>query len=107
MRLMTEAAPHPVAPSAVVARAGTGHASRYLQQLAKHWGHKFEVEFTPTQATIRLPSGLCELAADAAGLDVRLTPAADADVERFKAVVVEHLQRFGHRETLAFDWRAA
>ena len=61
----------------------------------------------PTEATIPLPFGLCELTADEAGLDVRLTPEADADVERFKTVVADHIQRFGHKETLVFDWRQA
>lgn len=90
-----------------IARAETAHASRYLQQLAKHWSHKFPVEFTAEAATIALPMGRCVLAADAQALDVTLTADADADMDRFKSVVVEHLQRFGHRETLAFDWRDA
>lgn len=101
---MTEAA---LSPSPIAARVSTERASRYLQQLAKHWSHKFEVTFTPTEATIPLPFGLCELTADEAGLDVRLTPEADADVERFKTVVADHIQRFGHKETLVFDWRHA
>lgn len=96
----------PPAPTAT-ARAETAHASRYLQQLAKHWGHKFAVEFTPRAATIDLPMGRCALAADATGLDVILTGQPDADMARFRTVVVEHLQRFGHRETLTFDWREA
>lgn len=107
MRLMTEAAPHPVAPSAILARVPTERGSRYLQQLARHWSHKFEVVFTPTEATIPLPFGLCELKADDAGIDIRLSPRPDADVERFRTVVADHLQRFGHRETLVFDWRDA
>lgn len=96
----------PATPTAF-ARAETPNASRYLQQLAKHWGHKFAVEFTPTVATIDLPMGRCALAADADGLNVTLTGQPDADMARFKTVVVEHLQRFGHRETLIFDWRDA
>ncbi len=86
-------------------RAETAHASRYLQQLAKHWGHKFPVTFNPQAATIELPLGHCELAADETGLDVVLNGQPEADMGRFKTVVEEHLQRFGHRETLVFDWR--
>lgn len=89
------------------ARVETAHASRYLQQLAKHWAHRLPVTFTPETATIDLPLGRCELAANATGLDVRLDGAPEADMERFESVVAEHLQRFGHRETLAFDWRDA
>lgn len=87
------------------ARTETPHASRYLQQLAKHWSHKFPVEFTPVAATIDLPMGRCDLAADAGALEVTLTGTPDADMDRFRTVVAEHLQRFGHRETLTFDWR--
>jgi hypothetical protein len=89
------------------ARTETAHASRYLQQLAKHWSHKFEVQFTPTAATIDLPLGRCELAADAEALEVTLKGTPHVDMNRFKTVVAEHLQRFGHRETLTFDWRDA
>ncbi|NBW11200.1 MAG: DUF2218 domain-containing protein [Caulobacteraceae bacterium] len=90
-----------------LARTETVHASRYLQQLAKHWSHKFEVNFTPMAATIDLPLGRCELAADAEALEVTLKGTPHVDMERFKTVVAEHLQRFGHRETLTFDWRDA
>ena len=89
------------------AQVPTEHASRYLQQLAKHWAHKFPVEFTPEAATIDLPMGRCALNAQAVVLDVSLDGAPDADMDRFKTVVAEHLQRFGHRETLVFDWRPA
>lgn len=89
------------------AHVQTDHASRYLQQLAKHWGHKFPVTFTPEAATIDLPMGRCELTAVDTALDVTLSGSADADMERFKTVVAEHLQRFGHREILIFDWRDA
>ena len=30
----------------------TVSASRYLQQLCKHWSHKFAVNFTPQHGTI-------------------------------------------------------
>jgi hypothetical protein len=86
------------------ASVSTAHASRYLQQLAKHWGHKFQVDFTPTDATIELPLGRCALHAGSERLDVRLTGEDDTDFARFETVVAEHLQRFGHRETLQFDW---
>ena len=90
-----------------LARTETVHASRYLQQLAKHWSHKFEVRFTPTAATIDLPLGRCELSADDQALEVTLKGTPHVDMGRFQTVVAEHLQRFGYRETLTFDWRDA
>jgi uncharacterized protein len=83
----------------------TAHASRYLQQLAKHWAHKFPVDVTATDATIDLPLGRCALKASDQALDVLLTGDAAADFDRFETVVADHLQRFGHREALLFDWR--
>ena len=83
----------------------TSHGGRYLHQLAKHWGHKFPVETHENTATIDLPLGRCALDADSAELRVSLTGAEGADMARFQQVVADHLQRFGFRETLTFDWR--
>ena len=33
----------------------TAHASRYLQQLCKHWEHNLQVEFTPENGTVIFP----------------------------------------------------
>ena len=49
-------------------RVPTAHASRYLQQLCKHWGHKFEVQFTPTDGRIQMSAATLILDADAEGL---------------------------------------
>lgn len=89
------------------ASVATPSGSRYLQQLAKHWSHKFPVEFTPEHATIDLPLGRCALVATADQLSITLTGSDDTDMERFQTVVAEHLQRFGHRETLSFNWQSA
>ena len=34
----------------------TENASRYLQQLCKHWQHNLQVEFTPEHGTVRFPA---------------------------------------------------
>jgi len=94
-----------VTQTAAHASVPTEHASRYLQQLAKHWAHKFPVEFTAEAATLDLPMGRCELRAGPGALEISLAGAPDTDMDRFQTVVVDHLQRFGHRETLVFDWR--
>jgi len=85
----------------------TASGSRYLQQLCKHWGHKFAVEFTPEAGRIDFPMGAIEMAADAAALTVTLRPAPEADGAKFQQVVADHLNRFAHREgELGFDWQA-
>ena len=89
-----------------VARVPTASASRYLQQLAKHWSHKMTVAFTAEEATIDFPSGArLELRADTDTLDVALTVPEGEDVAAMRGVVERHLDRFAFREApLTFDW---
>ncbi len=91
----------------VSAHVPTLSASRYLQQLCKHWSHKLEVEFDPTHGTIRLPGEVvATLDAEADALTVRLQAPSDEALDRMKMVVADHLDRFAFREApLPFDWR--
>jgi hypothetical protein len=84
----------------------TTHASRYLQQLAKHWSHKLEVEFTPVHATIRFPSGaVATLEAGEEALTSTIEAPDAETLTRMKTVVAEHLDRFAFREApLPFAW---
>ena len=93
--------------SVSVARVPTMSASRYLQQLAKHWSHKMEVSFTAEEGTIAFPNGsLLAMKADTGTLDVVLTVPDSEDVGRMRDVVSSHLDRFAFREApLTFDWR--
>lgn len=91
--------------SVATARVATAHASRYLQQLCKHWSHKFPVEFTPQNGRIEMSAAVLILDADPEGLGLQITAAAD-DLERMEGVVERHLERFAFREALTFDWRA-
>ncbi len=86
------------------ARVQTTEASRYLQQLCKHWAHKFETEFDPTSARIALPLGEARLAADADALTIDLAVDDAATLPDFRAVLVRHIERFAFRETLTFEW---
>lgn len=87
-----------------VATVRTAHASSYLRQLCRHWSHRFAVTFTNEHGRIELPQALCTLDAAPELLTVRLDPAPEADATRLRQVVEEHLQRFGFRETLVFQW---
>jgi uncharacterized protein len=41
------------------ARVPTQSASRYLQQVCKHWSHKFAVQFTPEKGHIPFADVVC------------------------------------------------
>ncbi|MBB4087378.1 DUF2218 domain-containing protein [Sphingomonas carotinifaciens] len=90
-----------------VARVPTHSASRYLQQLAKHWAHKMTVAFTAEEGTIDFPNGSrLEMRADSETLDVVLSVPEGEDRDRMREVVSSHLDRFAFREApLTFDWR--
>jgi len=79
----------------------TASASRYLQQLCKHWSHKFAVEFTPEHGTIPFDATrVCTLDASPERLALRIDAADDATLERTQGVVIEHPKRFAFREAL-------
>jgi hypothetical protein len=87
----------------------TASASRYLQQLCKHWSHKFAVEFTPERGTIPFDEmRRCKLEASAEALALRIEAADDATLERTQGVVIDHLKRFAFREDLGeVKWERA
>ena len=89
--------------SIATTRVPTAHASRYLQQLCKHWSHKFPVEFTAQNGRIEMSAAVLILDADAEGLGLRLD-SEPQNLTRMEDVVAEHLKRFAFREELAFDW---
>lgn len=89
----------------VTARFETANASRYLQQLCKHFAHKVPVTFDPSHGEAELPGGRCILDADQTGLTIVCTPAAPEREAQLVKVVEVHLERFAFRETVALDWQ--
>jgi hypothetical protein len=89
------------------AEVKTASASRYLQQVCKHWSHKFAVEFTPEHGRIPFDDGrVCTMDASPEALTLRLDAPDEAALERGQRVVVEHVKRFAFREDLGeVDWR--
>jgi len=83
----------------------TQHASRYLQQLSKHWAHKFETEFTPLSSKIALPLGDARLNANETSLIIEVASHKSEDLTVLQDVVQRHIERFAFKETLAFEWR--
>jgi hypothetical protein len=88
-------------------RARTASGSKYLQQLCKHWSHKFEVEFSQTEGHVRFPSAVATMEASADALLVTIETDNAESVEQLKESVVRHLDRFAFREApLPFEWSA-
>ncbi|MCB1361048.1 MAG: DUF2218 domain-containing protein [Rhodobacter sp.] len=84
----------------------TPNASRYLQQLCKHFAHKLPTEFTPEAGFIDFSMGRCTLAAQGETLTLTAT-APDAESRaRLEDVVARHLVRFAFREDLSITWTA-
>jgi hypothetical protein len=82
----------------------TEMASRYLQQLCKHFGHKIPAEFTPEEGTIRFPFGTCALKATGDVLALDVSAATAEDLERMRGVIGSHLERFAFRDTPTISW---
>ena len=74
-----------------VARVPTASASRYLQQLAKHWSHKFDTSFSPEEGRIDFGEGrVLTMRADSDMLDLLLTTPDRDDAVRMRGVVERH-----------------
>jgi hypothetical protein len=83
----------------------TGHANRYLQQLSKHWSHKFAVEFDPHHSQIDFGDGRkVDLKATDAALDIEVTSTDESKLPQLQEVVAVHIKRFAFREELDFNW---
>lgn len=89
------------------AAIATPHASRYLQQLCKHFAHKCPVTFEPQSGQITFTMGDCRLGADDGVLNLALAAPDQAQLTQLQDVVARHLVRFAFREELRIDWRAA
>lgn len=86
------------------ARVPTEKASRYLQQLCKHFAHKLPVAFDEHKGSISFSSGECALAADGETLTISATAPDATNIDQLKDVIVRHLVRFAFREELQVDW---
>ena len=101
---------------AATAHVPTASASRYLQQLCKHWAHNLAVTFNAEKGRIVFPKdarglsfpgdGTVTLRADETGLEVLVAASAPEQLEGLKGALASRLDRLAFREAaLAFDWR--
>lgn len=83
----------------------TEHASKYLQQLCKHFAHKLTVAFDEHAGSITFSIGECRLKADSNALHIDLNAPSADDMAQLKDVVIRHLVRFAFREELQATWQ--
>lgn len=87
------------------ARYPTAHASKYLQQLCKHFAHKAEVRYDETIGHAALPPGPATLTADAEGLTIRIESEDAKSMIHARFIIDSHLVTFAHREGFSgLDW---
>jgi len=98
------------------ARFETAHASRYLQQLCKHWAHNLVVEFDAERGKIVFPRDArgATWAGDAAvtfqagdrTLDCRIDASEAGQRMALEGAVQRHLERFAFREApFTLSWK--
>lgn len=80
------------------ARFETQHASKYLQQLCKHFAHKVEVAYDDRQGHAALPPGRAEMRAEDGALTIRLESEDVRNMIHARFVIDSHLATFAHRE---------
>ncbi len=91
----------PVSTSTVA----TTHASKYLQQLCRHWSHKFAVELSAESGCVPFNDTTeVMFSADPVALHMTLSAADRSQLERYETVVTDHLKRFAFREELHIVW---
>lgn len=88
-----------------IAEIATSNASRYLQQLCKHFAHKRPVTFDKRSGHIALAAGDCRMNAREDVLELSLTAPDASRLEQLQDVVARHLLRFAFRENMQIDWR--
>jgi len=78
----------------------TENASRYLQQLCKHFGHKIPVSFTPEHGECRFSCGTAKLDATDGQLRIAVEAPDAEQLAQTQDVVASHLVRFAFREEI-------
>ncbi|WP_421780022.1 DUF2218 domain-containing protein [Kiloniella litopenaei] len=82
----------------------TDHASKYLQQLCKHFAHKVSVQYTPEKGDVDFGFGDCLMMADEKGLSFVCHADDRPRLEKIESIISIHLEKFAWRENLEMKW---
>ncbi|WP_029041215.1 DUF2218 domain-containing protein [Cucumibacter marinus] len=85
----------------------TDHASKYLQQMCKHFQHKVEAEWDTETGTVHFPAGPCTMAAEGKTLTINVTAEDEEGLARGRDVIDRHLPNFAFREEIEISWTEA
>lgn len=88
-----------------VAEIATLKASRYLQQLCKHWQHKLAVTFDPQNGRVAFSIGECRMQAAPELLTLTVSAPDAEKLAQLQEVVASHLLRFAFKDELKVEWR--
>lgn len=85
----------------------TPKASRYLQQLCKHFAHKVTVTYDDQKGQVDFPLGQAELTASLDRLEFFVQADTDEGLAKCQYILEDHITRFAFREGLQrLDWSA-
>ncbi|SNZ20613.1 DUF2218 domain-containing protein [Cohaesibacter gelatinilyticus] len=89
---------------AITARAETEFASKYLQQLCKHFAHKVPSTYDETSGKVEFPMGDCTMQATSGVLTVTCHSEERDGVTQMGQIIDKHLERFAWKEKLELTW---
>ena len=86
------------------AQIPTERSGRYLVQLCKHFAHKVPAEWDEASGHIQFEPGVCRIEADPASLVLHCEADSELGLAQIKAILEDHVTRFGWRESLTIEW---
>ncbi len=96
-----------MSPLTAQADVPTAEASKYLQQLCKHFQHKVPAQFDERAGTLDFQDGRATLKAENDLLKMKLEARDLSGLKSLEDVVARHLERFAFRERLEIVWTEA
>ena len=87
------------------ARVETEQASKYLQQLCKHFAHKVRSDYDAAAGRVEFPPGLCHITAVEGTLSFYCQSAQPRGLLVMQGIIDDHLSRFAWREAIALSWQ--
>ena len=92
----------------VVSKAfvSTASGDKYVQQLIKHWSHRFETSYADGEGLVPFSDvASASFTSDPEGIRIVLRPSGAEEAETLRGVIESHLDRFAFREApLSYTW---